>query len=343
MPNIRLISLPALLAAMFSGMSSAEPVPVRTETLGNLLSPMAYSAPATVKPFNRPQLTAEVTGRILHMPIRVGETAEAGQVLVELECEVHEQKERTALAAVQRARVQTQFSVAQLKRAEGLKQKSSITEEFLEQRRTELAIARADLATQLAQRELAGFDVQRCRISAPFDALISKRLGSEGSLATPGTPLLELVQLSQLEVSAELRANQAESLADTEKPVFRYQGADYPLRLRVLPPLIDERTRTREARLVFTGKSAPVGAAGRLHWSSTARQLPAHFLVRRGDQLGIFLARENTAEFVAIPGAREGQAANIALDDDELLITEGRQRLNHGDQILSQGHGNGGA
>jgi RND family efflux transporter MFP subunit len=339
-PNARLIALFLWLVGFNSNQLMADPVPVLTQKLGSLLTPMTYSAPATVKPFNRPQLTAEVTGRILRMPIRVGEIAKAGQVLVELECKVHEQKERTVLAALRRARVQTQFAAAQLKRAEGLKQKSSISEELLEQRRMELAIARADLATQLAQTELAGIDVQRCLISAPFDAVISQRLGSEGSLATPGMPLLELVQLSQLEVSAELRANQAQTLSGALQPVFSYQGTDYPLELRALPPLIDERTRTREARLVFTQQSAPVGAAGRLHWTSNIRQLPGHYLVRRDDQLGVFLAREGNAVFVGVPGAREGQPANIELDDDELLITEGRQRLNDGDDIVPKRAGN---
>ena len=336
MLNARLILLLLCLAGVYSNQLIADPVAVRTEKLGSLLTPMTFSAPATVKALNRPQLTAEVTGRILRMPIRVGETAKAGQVLVELECLVHEQKERTVLAALQRARAQVKFAAAQLQRAEGLKQKSSISQELLEQRRTELAIARADLTTQLAQKELAGIDVQRCLISAPFDAVVSQRLGSEGSLATPGTPLLELVQLSQLEVSAELRANQAQTLSGALQPVFSYQGTDYPLQLRALPPLVDERTRTREARLLFLQQGAPVGAAGRLHWTSSIRQLPGHYLVRRGDELGIFLARDGHAAFVSIPGAREGQPAIIELDDNELLITEGRQRLSDGDEINPQ-------
>ena len=198
----------------------------------------------------------------------------------------------------------------------------------------------ADLRTQLAQQQLAEIDVQRCSITAPFDAIVAQRLGSEGSLANPGTPLLELVQITQLEVSAELRGNEGDSLADAQTPHFSYQGQRYRVSMRALPPLIDERSRTREARLTFDDGNAPVGAAGRLHWSSRERRLPAHFLVRRKGQLGIFLARDAEAVFQALPGAIEGQPAPVQnLADDEQLITEGRQRLNHGDPIATQNNG----
>lgn len=329
----------ALLLTIHTGQLFAEPIAVVTLPLGSLLTPQSFSAPATVRPFNRPQLAAEVTGQITQMSVRVGEVVKTGQVLVELDCRVHAQHERTAIGEVARARAQTAFAEAQLNRAQNLKRKSSISDELLDQRRMELTAARADLRTQLARRELAAIDVQRCRIAAPFDALVAQRLSSEGSLADPGTPLLELVQLSQLEVSAQLRANEAASLTDATAPVFSYQGENYRLNLRALPPLIDERTRTREARLTFNDRSAPVGAAGRLLWTSRKRLLPAHLIVRRDGQLGIFLAREGQASFVVLPGANEGQPAVVQLADDEQLITEGRQRLNDGDRISPQADG----
>lgn len=339
MRNGHVLALSLVLMASTLG-AEPEILPVRTQPLGSLLTPQSYSAPATVRPFNRPQLAAEVTGQILRMPVRVGEEVKAGQVLVELDCRVHEQREKTASAAVSRARSQLQFASAQLERAQNLKRKSSISEEVLDQRRTELAAARADLQTQLAQQELAVIDVQRCRVSAPFDALVAQRLGSEGSLANPGTPLLELVQTTQLEVSAELRAREADTLANAEQPYFSHLGIRYPLTLRALPPLIDERTRTREARLTFNDAQAPVGAAGRLRWTSRERMLPAQFLVRRNGKLGIFLMgtddQKGKAVFLELTQAIEGQPAQVQLDEHRLLITEGRQRLNHGDPVTVQ-------
>ena len=39
----------------------------------------------------------------------------------------------------------------------------------------------------------ANLQVRRCTVLAPFTGVITKRLASEGELATPGTPLLQLL------------------------------------------------------------------------------------------------------------------------------------------------------
>ena len=158
-------------------------------------------------------------------------------------------------------------------------------------------------------------------------------LAQVGGLASPGISLLNLVQLSDLEVSAALRGTEAQSLQQARSIRFEYAGSDYALVLRRLVPVVDERTRTQEARLRFLQEAAPAGAAGRLIWQGVSDELPADYLVRRGGRLGIFLVEGDLARFHALPDAREGQPARLQLADDRLLITDGRQRLQHGDPV----------
>lgn len=313
-----------------------QPIPVRTQPLAQLLSPQTYSAPASVEPLNRPRLAAEVTGRVLNIPVRVGEQVKQGQLLVELDCSMHLQREQTAEAALSRATAQQKFAEQQLRRADNLMRNNSISEELADQRRTEVQSNRAEVRSQRAQLEMARIDVQRCRVHAPFDALVSARLASVGGRADPGSALLELVQLNQVEVSAQVRAHEAGTLEQARDPEFEYQQQRLPLRLRALPPLVDERTRTREARLEFSERQAPVGTAGRLVWQSAERMLPAHLPVRRGEQLGVFVDQQGLARFVALPDAREGQPARVQLPADTRLVTEGRQRLKDGDAITAE-------
>ncbi len=310
-------------------------VPVSTAVLGELVSPQVFSAPAQVKPLNRPQIAAEVSGQILRLPVRVGEVVPTDTVLVELDCRMHQAQVQSAEAAGRRAQAQLRFARSQWQRAQNLKRKGSISNEILEQRRLAVNTASAEVKTQQVQQDLAQLQVQHCQIRAPFAALVSRRLGSVGGYATPGSSLLELVQLEQREVRAELRPAIAESLQVGDQVRFRYQGQDYPVQLRALLPLVDERTRTREARLVFadTGSVAEVGAAGRLIWRSRQPILAAQYLVRRDGQLGIFVVQEDQARFMALAQAQEGQSVAVDLPPETVLVVEGRQRLQDGDLI----------
>jgi hypothetical protein len=107
------------------------------------------------------------------------------------------------------------------------------------------------------------------------------------------------------------------------------------VQLRALLPLVDERTRTREARLVFVadGAVADIGAAGRLIWRSRQPILAAQYLVRRDGQLGVFIVQEDQARFIALTQAQEGQPVAVDLPPTTMLVVEGRQRLQDGDLI----------
>jgi RND family efflux transporter MFP subunit len=313
--------------------SWGEGIPVRAQPLGELLAKPDYSAPATVRPLNAPSLAAEISARIEAIPVHVGDQVKAGDLLVGLDCRLHRSRLQAARAVLQRIEAQRQFASAQLQRAEDLKAKRSISEELLDQRRMELLSARADRANQQELIHQAEIDVQRCTLQAPFDAVVTERLAQLGGLASPGTPLLNLIQLDDLEVSAELRGSEATSLQQAPAPYFAHAARQYALAIRRILPVIDERTRTQEVRLRFIDDTAPAGAAGRLVWQGMANQLAADYLVRRDGQLGIFLVEDDRARFHALPEAREGQPVRLQLAPEAWLITEGRQRLQDGDSI----------
>lgn len=325
--------LSAVLFLVLSAAVAADSIPIRVQPLGELLRRSEFSAPATVEPLNAPSLAAEISARIQAIPVRIGDRIRRGEVLVELDCRYHRSRLQAAQAGLQRLDAQLRFADDQLKRAVDLQSKRSISEELLDQRRMELRVARAERENQQELIRQAEIDVERCTITAPFDAVVVERLAQVGGLAGPGTPLLELVQLDDLEVSAELRGAEAIALQRAEHVGFDYAGKHYPLHLRQLLPVVDARTRTQEARLSFTGDSAPVGAAGRLVWRGAANELAADYLVRRDSRLGIFLEYDGQAHFQVLDNAREGQPVRLQLPPTSRLITDGRQRLQDGDAV----------
>ncbi len=309
-------------------------IPITSAPLSELLMKPARSAPATVESRNDVELASQITARVAAFPVRVGDPVEPSQVLLELDCRAHESELAAARAGKRRLRAQHRLAAQQLTRSQKLKTASSISDEEVERRDAELADLAAQLEAQDESIRQAELRVEYCRIRAPFTGVVMERLSDLGALASPGTPLVRLVQTDQLEVSAELTEPEARELALAEDLSFELAGERYPLRLRRLPPVVDPRTRTRQARLEFTGPSAPAGSAGRLRWEAESAFLPPELLVRRDGSLGVFLVEDGKARFHPLPDATEGQPARVDLPAAARLVLEGRQRLSDGDAVV---------
>lgn len=332
MSRRRLILLLALPCSVMAG------TPVTTTPLGELLQPVEHSAPATLEPLNSPALAAEIGARIDAIPVRVGDSVTEGQPLVTLDCRTHNARLAASRARLSQLQSQARFAQTQLARARDLKRRNTISEEELDRRQTELEDLRAQLRGQEAQLEQAQIQVDQCTVRAPFKALVSQRLASVGDLASPGTPLLRLVQLDELELSARLRDRQAAALRADARYWFEYEDRRLPARLRRVLPLVDTTTRSREVRLRIDGlDDVPAGAAGRLLWRAPLPAVPADYLVRRGDQLGLFLLDGDKARFHPVDGAVEGQPAGVALPPDTRVIVQGRYTLSDGDAVTLPG------
>ena len=329
--SLRLIL--ASLLALALPVAAEEAIPVQARPLAELAVHAEYRAPASVVSDNDSRLSAEVAARIVEIPVRVGEVVERGALLARLEAKDHElalAREEAALRALQ---ARMELARYQLDRARSLSRKKVVSEELLTQRESELNGLRAQLDGQQAAVAQARRRLDKTTLRAPFAAVITARLASVGELASPGTPLLRIVDNRHLEVSAPLQARLADSLPRAGQPELVTPLARYPLKLRTITPAFDPVSRTREARLTFTNEAALPGSAGELVWRSTRPALPAELLIRRQGRLGVFVVEEGRAKFVPLPDAEEGRPAAVSLPAQTPIVTLGRFRLQDGDPV----------
>lgn len=319
-----LLTLTTLLASgSLLAQENTEQVRVTARALDDVLSQPQYSAPATVESLNETQLSALLNAQIIAVNVRPGDSITQGQTLVELDCS-------DARLALENAEAQQELAQKEFNRLSKLRQSSVATEQQFNTAQTNLRQAR--VASRQAQLQIS-----RCEVNAPFDGVVTARQASLGALAAPGTPLLTLVDLSRLEVSAQISTSDLDSLKDADALVFDDGRQQVPVTLRSLSPVINPTSRNSEARMTFTGETAPAGASGRLRWQGATGVIPADLLLERGGKLGVFVAEGNTARFVALPSARAGQAARTELPAETQLIIDGRFGLNDGDRIEVQG------
>jgi hypothetical protein len=122
-------------------------------------------------------------------------------------------------------------------------------------------------------------------------------------------------------------------LESAESITFAAPRQDYPVRLQHLSPAIDPATRTREARLVFTGDSAAPGTEGRIVWRAMDSLLPADLISRRNGKLGVFVAEHDKARFIVLDEAQEGRPVPVAMPAETRIILDGRFELQDGQDI----------
>jgi len=311
----------------------ARTVSVTTATLASVAFYPHYSAPATTVSLNQSRISAETSGVIEQIPVRVGDQVQQGDLLTALDCRENRLRHEQAEARLASTEARVALASRQIARTRSLLKTNSASEERLNQQEAELQSARADRRAQRAALAEAALNQARCRITAPFGGVVQQRLASEGEWVSPGQPLLQLVDLQRLEVSAQVSVDQVASLQEAETIELETGQGRFPVMLRTISPLVDPQGRNREVRLLFSNGGALPGSSGRLLWKSRQPYLPADLPVQREERLGLYLAKEGRARFHPLPAAQEGQPARVDLPGDSRLIIEGRQSLQDGDPI----------
>jgi RND family efflux transporter MFP subunit len=301
--------------------------------VGKVAIRIERDAPATAISLNDTRISAQITGVIQRIPVQVGDSVAAGDVVAALDCQDYELASREASAALNAARARYEYSRLEAANAEKLARTKSIAKEKLQERRSGVAAAGAEAARLTASLDKVRHDVQKCLIRAPFKAVVVERLASVGELAMPGTPILRLLDLDRMEIRAQVQEQDLASLQAAADPAFVDRDGRYPVELRVILPMLDSKVHSFEVRLLFTGGKAPPGSAGRLQWHGSGRLLPADLLVRRNGGPGVFRLDGGKARFVPLPHAMAGRPARVDLGDAVPIIVDGRFSLDDGTPV----------
>jgi RND family efflux transporter MFP subunit len=196
--------------------SAATSVQVAKVTQGTLEVTSHYLA--TIEPFTKSDLSPRITGAILSIAKREGDTVKKGELLATIDD--RELQDRTVavnadlLATRQRlagaeSAYSTQKSV--YGRDEALFKAGAISKEALERSRAALDGAKAvvdayqeSLKGQAMNTAVAKTQAGYARIVAPFSGVVSKRWSEPGDLATPGKPVLTVEKTSSYKILAQV-------------------------------------------------------------------------------------------------------------------------------------------
>src|SRR6201981_1213932 len=201
---------------------------------------------------NRVELRAQVGGTLTQIHFKDGDIVHKGDLLFEIDPEPYQIKLNEGIAQLESANARLELATRGLNRFNELRLKNVIPPEDLDQRVAEKDAAQAAVDNTKATIADAKFDLDRCRITAPFTGQIGIHLVSVGNLiagsraaSSPTTLLATLVSLDPIYLDFDM--------SESDYLAFSRERASETgvLADRVEIALSDDKDYTRQGTLDF--------------------------------------------------------------------------------------------
>lgn len=316
-----------------SPLTAQESKLVDARALSELQIPIVYSAAAEAVSLQSTTISSEIEARVLDVLAQTADEVPGGAVLVHLDCRDYQLRLKQEQAQADAAQAQLTLARQRLDRSTALIDRKHISQDLLDQQKTELDAAQSTVKSSQVKIEQAETDLSRCSIRSPFRAAVTRLHVGVGEFVRGGTPLLDIEDLDHVEVSTRILPVEVESLLAAPDITLEFSGTRFSLKIDRVSPVVDRTTRTHEVRLRFQSQAAPVGASGRITWTEEKPGLPSDLIVQREGKLGVFVVEGRTARFLPLADAVEGRPAAIQAHPDTLIVTRGRHNLRSGDAV----------
>ena len=293
--------------------------------------PSLVELTGTVQAAERAAISAKVSGVVSRVAVTLGSTVAAGEVLVTLEA-------GEITARLRQAEAQLAQAKRHLERDRGLLARNAATPDAVRTMADQFAIAQA--AHQEARSMLA-----YTTITAPFAGVITAKRVNAGTLATPGTVLLELEDNRRLQVRTALPESLIARvrLGDRLTVHVPAAGVEATATVAEIGPASDPGSRTAAVTLdlpagaeLRSGQFARVRVPGA---SAIALLVPESAVVPAGQMDRVFVIEGDTARLrlVRTGQRRDGLIEILAgLDPGELVATGNNRLLENGRRVQVQ-------
>jgi RND family efflux transporter MFP subunit len=304
MPKIRSIALTALVTGatlVASGWASAGPL---TAVVAQPAAAAASGFDGVVEAVRQTVIAAQVSGAVVQLDARVGDSVKAGQVLLQIDARAADQNAAASDAQVQAARASLEVATKEYERQKQLFQKNYISQAALERAESEFKATRAQVAAQGAQAGAARTQSGLHVIRAPYAGVIAEVPVSLGDMAMPGRALITIYDPSALRITAAVPQTVAAQMLPGQLPRAELPGEAAqrqwitPTRMQVLPT-IDAATHTVQLRVdlpggldgvvpgMFARLWLPVAGGGAS--AAPSLSVPLSAVVRRAEMTGLYV------------------------------------------------------
>jgi RND family efflux transporter MFP subunit len=304
---------------------------VRTAKIESRAQESFQEVVGTVRAKTRATLEAKVSGRIVELPVVLGQAVAAGELIARLDApEVKARLESAEAALV--------FADQDWKRVSKLFEQQTSARAEAEAADSRLRMAKA--AVQEA-KAMVGYT----EVLAPFSGRIARRHAERGDLAVPGKPLVDLEDPNDLQLDADIPESFIGTLKQGLSIAIQAEGSANRAAgiVTEISPAADPATRTLHVRLDLPSNSGlrpgqfarlllPVGAVEGI-W------IPEAALVRRGQLEMVFTVEDGRATMRLVRAGRlqGGHIEMISgLSAGPTIVIQGAAQLRDGQPVVAE-------
>lgn len=289
-------------------------------TAGTAFSNDVFAA-GKVGAMNQVEIVPEVSGRVVTINFKEGESVNKGELLVKL-------NDADLQAQLVKNKTQVKLAEQKLERLKQLIKINGISQEEFDMQDNELQSLKADQAYLLAQ-------IAKTSIVAPFSGQAGLKNISEGSFVNTSSPVVSLVQTKPLYIEFSVPEKYGDLLKKGTPVKFSNEETDssetHEAKVYAIEPAVDEATRTIRARAAYNGPhtffpGSFVKVFVDLGRTEHAIMVPSQAVVATLKGQKVYVAHAGTAVEVPVQvGVRTDKA---------IQVTEG---LQPGDTVLTTG------
>jgi len=228
-------------------LSPADVVRVKRRELAETLS-----VSGTLKAVDSAQVKARVAGELIGLAVREGDNVTAGQVIARIDPIEYQSRVRQAQEQADSARAQAEVAQRTFDNNKALVDQGFISRTALETSQSNLNSALSTHRAALAAVEMAHKSLDDTVLRSPITGQVSQRLAQSGERVGIDTKVIEVVDLSRIEVEATVAAADSVAVRVGQRATLQIEGSS------VVDPKSGERSVG--ATVVRVNPSAQAGS-----------------------------------------------------------------------------------
>lgn len=179
-------------------------------------------------------IKARVAGELQELSVREGDRVQAGQVIARIDQTEYQARVRQAQQQADAAKAQVDIAQRQFDNNQALVNQGFISQTALLTSQASLNGATATHAAALAALDLAKKSLADATLRSPLSGVVAQRLVQPGERVAIEARLVEVINLSQLELEAALTAEDASLVRVGMTAQLKVEGVDTPITAKVL-------------------------------------------------------------------------------------------------------------